>query len=87
MTIKIALLTIRHLGLTANTTPFGEIRVNLPPRCGGSEASAYYTNDPQDAVDTASAMLKEWQLRYLAKAVDLAPVTLWDEMGNTGIIQ
>jgi hypothetical protein len=43
---------IRALGLTASRRN-GEWRVNLP---GGSEATAYYTNDNDDALATAKAM-------------------------------
>lgn len=36
----------------------GEWKVNF---VGGSEETAYYTTDEQDAIDTAAAMLKERQ--------------------------
>jgi hypothetical protein len=39
--------------VTARLTRHGEIRVNYS---GGDEATAYYTSDPQDAIDTAQAM-------------------------------
>lgn len=39
--------------VTARLTRDGEIRVNYS---GGDEATAYYTSDPQDAIDTAQAM-------------------------------
>ena len=58
--MKIRLMTfpqvkeqIRGLGMTVRKTPEGEYRVNFS---GGSEATAYYTSDPQDVVDTATAM-------------------------------
>lgn len=46
----------RTMGLTMRYRE-GEYRVNF---YGGSEATAYYTNDRQDAWDTARAMYK-WQ--------------------------
>jgi NACalpha-BTF3-like transcription factor len=45
--------TIRALGLTV-TRVDGEWRVNYQ---GGKEATAYYTDDPQAALDTARAMV------------------------------
>ena len=55
----LAIRTIRGLGMSAKETGEGaEIRVNL---LGGSEATAYYTEDPQDAINTARAMLKRQQ--------------------------
>lgn len=64
MTIRLALATIRGLGLTANYRPLGsfsgEFRIdyhhNNPLFVGGDEGSAYFTNDAQDAIDTAKYM-------------------------------
>lgn len=55
MTVKEALRSIRALGLTANRTPDNEFRVNLP-RPYGTEATAYYTSDAEDAVGAAMEM-------------------------------
>ena len=59
MTITSTMLThtaafkaIRDLGMTVHCCD-GEWRVNFP---NGKEATAYYTDDAQDAVDTARAM-------------------------------
>lgn len=53
-TIKQTLRTIRLNGCTANWRPqYGEFRVNVK---GGTEATAYYTNDRQDAIATGKAM-------------------------------
>ena len=41
------------LGLTLKVTDFEEYRVNYR---GGKEATAYYTNDFEDAVGTGKAM-------------------------------
>jgi hypothetical protein len=54
MTIKEAKARIRPLGLVLrNDIEAGEYRVNYR---GGREATAYYTNDLDDAVNTAQAM-------------------------------
>ncbi len=50
-----ALNEIRSLGMTA-TVKEREFRINYK---GGSEETAYYTDDPQDAVDTAKHMKRE----------------------------
>lgn len=34
----------------------GEYRINLRTSQGGTEDTAYYTDDPQDALDTAKAI-------------------------------
>lgn len=44
--------TIRSLGLSASRRD-GEWRINFR---GGREATAYYTEDEQDALDTADSM-------------------------------
>lgn len=53
MTQKEVLKLVRATGATVSRTEFGEYRVNIK---GGNEATAYYTNDGQDAIDTAWAM-------------------------------
>lgn len=54
-TVKGTLAAIRAIGCTASHRD-GEYRVNLK---GAFEVAAYYTNDPQDAIDTAQAMIRE----------------------------
>lgn len=57
MTITETKQRIRQLGLTCRyDSATGEFRVNLLPQDGGNEDTAYYTDDRQDAVDTAQAM-------------------------------
>ncbi len=53
MNIKQTIQTIRDLGLTCRCHD-GEWRINF---FGGNEDTAYYTDDAEDAVDTAKAML------------------------------
>ena len=54
MTIQQTLKAIRDTGCTAKwNADLKEYRVNLK---GGSEATAYYTEDAEDAVNTARAM-------------------------------
>lgn len=52
LTLADAKAQAREVGYSLNHRD-GEYRVN---RIGGDEAGAYYTNDRQDAVDTARAM-------------------------------
>jgi hypothetical protein len=52
-TVAETLAAIRATGATARRRE-GEWRVNLPD---GSEATAYYTDDADDAVQTARAMM------------------------------
>lgn len=54
LTDKEAQKLIREAGATVSRKD-GEYRVNIP---GGTEATAYYTDDPRDAVGTARAMMK-----------------------------
>jgi hypothetical protein len=63
MTKTQAIQAIRALGMAVRPTGFGsELRVSykMPDLSEDSrlraEASAYYTDDPQDAVDTATRM-------------------------------
>lgn len=53
MTDKQTLSYIRALGLSVRKTPEGEYRINT--RCAG-EGTAYYTDDRDDAIDTARQM-------------------------------
>jgi hypothetical protein len=55
MTTKNVLAAIRAEGMTA-AYDNREYRVNYR---AGKEVTAYYTNDPQDAIDTAKYMRKE----------------------------
>jgi hypothetical protein len=57
MTQTAAIVTIRALGMTASSND-GEIRVDF--KLGDARRtpdSAYFTNDPQDALDTARHMV------------------------------
>ena len=59
MTITQALQTIRQMGLSARYRD-NEFRVTIKgftPKI--QEAIAYYTNDAQDAIDTAKCIAKE----------------------------
>ena len=48
---------VKALGLRAKwQAEWNEWKVNYP---GGEEATAYYTSDGQDAIDTARRMAKE----------------------------
>jgi len=54
-TVKQTIDAVRALGLTCTRTSFGEYRINFPaPR--GDEATAYYTEDADDAIGTAMSM-------------------------------
>lgn len=59
---------IKKLGMAVRKTPEGEYRVAFPGR--DTEASAYYTNDLQDAIDTAKAMKKEGNKRLVINERD-----------------
>lgn len=54
MSVARTLHLIRSLGLSVRHRD-GEYRVNFPH---GTEATAYYTPDPADALDTANAMVE-----------------------------
>lgn len=64
MTVKRTRAAIRELGLTARYRN-GEWRVNLAAPVG-TEATAYYTTDAADALDTARAMIdrERWLAEY-----------------------
>jgi hypothetical protein len=57
MTIKEAIKELQNIGIVL-TKSVGEFRVNFR---GGSEATAYYTNDLEDAVETGKSMKRERQ--------------------------
>ena len=56
LTAKEAMAQIRAIGASV-TRKDGEYKVNIP---GGTEATAYYTDDPRDAVGTAKAMMAQY---------------------------
>jgi hypothetical protein len=53
MTIQQAKQELSKLGISLVKTEYGEFRVNFK---GGSEATAYYTDDLGDAIETAKSM-------------------------------
>jgi hypothetical protein len=57
-TIKEAFREIRSTGAHVGRSE-GEWRVNIP---GGNEATAYYTDDTEDAILTAHEMMKRYKL-------------------------
>lgn len=63
MTRTEALKGIRAMGMKVKITEDGEFRVNYP---GADEATAYYTDDPEDAYETAKAM-KTWKSATFAQ--------------------
>ncbi len=56
-TQKQTIASIRRLGAKV-TVKDGEYRVNVP---GGTEGTAYYTDDPSDALGTASIMMRRYE--------------------------
>lgn len=57
LTRQTVISAIRAMGLTCNWKPAtNEYRVNLIKADGGTEGTSYYTNDGQDAIDTARMM-------------------------------
>lgn len=56
MTVKQTIKAIRALGLTCTRTTHGEYRINLLMSNGGTEDTAYYTDDADDALGTAQFM-------------------------------
>ncbi len=62
VTQKEAMKALKNVGIVLKRTEYGEYRVNFK---GGKEASAYYTDDLQDAIDTGMAMFKrQHELKY-----------------------
>ena len=59
MTLQEAKSIARHLGLTLRLLRSGKYRVNFRD---GNETTAYYTNDLEDAVNTAVAMAHKREL-------------------------
>jgi hypothetical protein len=64
MTLQKAKSIARHLGLTLRKVRSGDYRVNLRD---GNEATAYYTDSLEDAVNTAVEMART---RGVVQAVD-----------------
>jgi L-ribulose-5-phosphate 3-epimerase UlaE len=56
MTLQEAKSIARHLGLTLRAVRFGNYRVNFRD---GNETTAYYTDDLEDAVNTAVEMARK----------------------------
>ena len=56
MTLQEAKSIARHLGLTLRKVRSGEYRVNFRD---GNEATAYYTDNLEDAVNTAVEMARK----------------------------
>lgn len=62
---------LREIGITISVDrDYGEYRVNF---AGGSEATAYYTNDIDDALDTGCAMASYAECRPAAERAALHP--------------
>jgi hypothetical protein len=56
MTLQEAKSIARHLGLTLRLLRSGDYRVNFRD---GDETTAYYTDDLEDAVNTAAKMARK----------------------------
>jgi hypothetical protein len=56
MTLQEAKSIARHLGLTLRTVRSGDFRVSFRD---GNETTAYYTDNLEDAVNTALEMARE----------------------------
>jgi hypothetical protein len=56
MTHEEAKSIVRHLGLTLRKVHSGDYRVNF---CDGDETAAYYTDNLEDAVNTAVEMARK----------------------------
>ena len=56
MTLQQTKSIARHLGLTLRMVRFGEYRVNFRD---GNETTAYYTDNLEDAVNTAVEMARK----------------------------
>ena len=55
LTLRRAQSILRKLRIVLNSTPSGEFRVNF---ITGSEATAYYTSDLDDALETGIASIQ-----------------------------
>lgn len=59
LTIKEAAAIVRAFEMSFAPLPeTGEFRINIRKADGGSEATAYYATDLQDAIDTAESMAR-----------------------------
>lgn len=56
MKLKDAQAIVKTLGLSLNRTMAGDLRLAFQGNYKDTESCAYYTDCPQDAVDTARAM-------------------------------
>lgn len=63
ITQKQAIHHIRSMGASIKISE-GEYRINIPK---GNEATAYYTDDPEDAINTARHMMVEYQRRQMSR--------------------
>ena len=69
MTLQQAKSVARHLRFTLRQLRSGKYRVNFRD---GNEATAYYTDKLEDAVNTAIEMARKRELRAAADPVALA---------------
>lgn len=69
MTLAAAKAVVNAHGCKLRRTAAGDYRVNI---AGGTEATAYYTDDLADAVETAASMQ-----RAIAHASQLSRVSSW----------
>ena len=74
MTLQQAKSIARHLGLTLRIVRSGAYRVNFRD---GNETTAYYTDNLDDAVNTAMEMARK-------RALSAAPCALRCDAGITG---
>jgi hypothetical protein len=61
MTLQGAKSNARHLGLTLRLQRSGNYRVNFRD---GNESTAYYTDDLEDAINTAVGMARRRELHH-----------------------
>ncbi len=67
LTQKQVIAALKQIGLTMRATGYGkEVRVNYK---GGAEATAYYTDDLEDALGTGKHMAREREQAAIAKIV------------------
>jgi hypothetical protein len=67
MTVKDTMKAIKAIGCSVRRTDEREYRINVP---NGTEESAYYTTDSDDALKTAWAMIKAFESKI---AMDTRP--------------
>ena len=65
MTLQEAKSIARHLGLTLRKVRSGDYRVNFRD---GDETTAYYTDNLEDAINTAVEMVRKRELRAPQRA-------------------